>query len=242
MLRENFFSLLISSAVLVINSLIPLLLFCWKRVNEYCPFWLLHIHFPCKLCHKPYNYSSDLSTNSSNCGNRQQDIFFPLAFLAVEPPLLPCHCWGSSLFLLGSTLAQRCSSSGCWSSSCPLSSASPGESQPCSLPWRGELGKTPRDGCPPAAGMGEMWGWDYHGFTSAGPSLLEAGAVGAVPLSHTGLHSSGTALQKGLVSLVCMHRGEGCLKEHFRHNIWVSWCLSRGRWVLQVLYPQEALA
>lgn len=50
------------------------------------------IHFLCKLGHKPHNYSSDLSTSSSNWGKiRQQANFFPLAFVAKEPPLLPRH-------------------------------------------------------------------------------------------------------------------------------------------------------
>lgn len=102
MFRGNIFSLLISSAVLVINPLISLLLFCWRIVNECYPFWLLHIHFSCKLCHKPYDYFSDLSSNSSNSGNiRQQDNCFPLAFVTNEPPLLPCHSWGTSVLCSG---------------------------------------------------------------------------------------------------------------------------------------------
>lgn len=58
-----------------------------------------------------------------------------------------------------------------------------------------------------------------RGHICQDPSLLEPGAVGTVPLSHTGLHSSGTALQRVLVLLLCLHRGEGCLKELFKHNI-----------------------
>lgn len=36
------------------------------------------------------------------------------------------------------------------------------ECQDCLLPW-----KLPSDSCPPPARMEEMWGWDYHEFTSA---------------------------------------------------------------------------
>lgn len=206
MFRENFFSRLISSAALVINPLIPFLLFCWRRVNEYCPFWLLHIHFPCELSHKPCNYFSDLSTNSSDCGNiTQRDNFFPLAFVANEPPLLPCHSWGTSLFLLrtrssGTYLHSNALPVGAYQALAHWALQAAEECQDCV--WKASqwwLLSCNQDG---DVGMGLPRAYICHH-----PSLLEprAAAVGAVPLSHTGLDSSGTALQKVLASLVSAH-------------------------------------
>lgn len=238
MFRENFFSLLISLAVLVINPLISLLLFCWTRVNECCPFWLLHIHFPCKLCHKPHNYSSDLPINSSNCGNtRQQDDCFPLDFVANEPPLLPCHSRGTSLSCSGQGAQEHGHSDalplGAHQALAHWALPAAEECQDCLLPWRGEFGKPPSDGCPPAARMEEMWGWDHHGFTSATSPLCWSLEQWVLCPCHTGGWPRAQPSRK-CGSFWCVCTGvKGAWK-----SFSALWHLSRERWVLQVPYAQ----
>lgn len=94
--------------------------------------------------------------------------------MANKFPPLPCHSWGTSLFLLKTRssvtdLHREVLPLGAYQALAhrALQGVPAEECQGCLLPWRAEFGKPPSDGCPPAARMEEMWGWDYHGLTSA---------------------------------------------------------------------------
>lgn len=131
---------------------------------------------------------------------------------------------------LRNTLAQQCPSLGAYQALSHWALQAAEECQDSLLPWKGGVWKASQWwllACSHGGdvGMGLPWLCICHH-----PSVLEPAAVGAEPLSHLGLNNSGTALHKVLVLLVCLHRGEGCLKELLRHNMTFEfWDPSAGR-------------
>lgn len=61
----------------------------------------------------------------------------------------------------------------------------------------------------PQLGWGRCGDGITMGYTCHHPSVLEPGAVGAVPLSHMGLNNSCTSLQRVLALLVCLPGRKG---------------------------------